>query len=95
MVSLVVLSKTCVELTLDSLRQSLDSLYPGELLPPREQGSFVVEDAMQDVTFLIKSGIPGASGLFMLDSVPGRYTEFSNFAECITDPELLETRPVA
>lgn len=91
MASLVVLSNTNVDLTLDALRQSLDSLYPGEFLPPREQGSFVVDSPEQGATFLIKSNVAGASGLFMLHSGPGPYTEFSNFAERIADLALLKT----
>lgn len=89
MVSLVVLSNMYVELTLDTLRQRLDSLYPGKFLPPNE-ASFVVEGAVEGATFLIKSNVAGASGLFMLHSVPGPYTEFSNFVEYVDDPKLLE-----
>jgi hypothetical protein len=88
MVSLVVLSNTYVELTLDTVRQHLDSLYPGEFLPPRNEGSFVVDGAVEGATFMIKSAVPGASGIYMLHSVPGPYTEFSNFDEFITDPDL-------
>jgi hypothetical protein len=90
MASLVVLSNTYVDLTLDTLRQRLDSLYPGEFLPPRNEGSFVVDGVVEGATFMIKSAVPGASGLYMLHSVPGPYTEFSNFDEFIDDPQLCE-----
>ncbi len=37
---------------------------------------------------MIQSNVAGAAGMFMLHAVPGPYTEFSNFAEFITDPDL-------
>ncbi len=43
---------------------------------------------MPDAQFLIQSNIPGAAGLFLLHSVPGPYTELSDFAESITDRQL-------
>src|SRR5437879_5359415 len=88
MVSLVVLSNSFVELTLESLRESLDQIYPGHFLPPREQGSFVVEGNLPGGEFFIKSDVPGANGLFLLNTVPGPYTIFSDFADYIADPPL-------
>jgi hypothetical protein len=90
MVSLVVLYDTYVELDLDALRQALDDVFPGEFLPPREQGSFVIDGAVPGATFMIKSAVKGAAGLFTLNNVPGPYTEFSDFAEYIIDPALRE-----
>ncbi len=87
MVSLVVLYDTYIELDLDALRQALDDVFPGEFLPPREQGSFVIDGAVPGATFMIKSAVKGAAGLFMLNNVPGPYTEFSDFAD-IADPAL-------
>jgi hypothetical protein len=87
MVSLVVLSDEYVELTADSLSKKLDELYPGKFWPPQQQANFVVKGPTAG-QFLIKSTIPGAAGLFMLLSVPGPYTEFSDFARFITDPAL-------
>ena len=51
MVSWVVLSNSYAELTLVSLRQSLDELYPGQFLPPREQGNFVVDGNVPGAEF--------------------------------------------
>jgi hypothetical protein len=87
MISLVVLSDTYVELTADSLSKKLDEIYPGKFWPPRQQANFVVNGPAPG-QYLIKSTIPGASGLFMLLSVPGPYTDFSDFARFITDPAL-------
>jgi len=42
MVSWVVLANSYTELTIESLRQKLDEIYPGEFLPPRQKGNFVV-----------------------------------------------------
>lgn len=37
---------------------------------------------------MIQSNVAGAAGMFMLQSVPGPYTMFSDFAEAITEPNL-------
>jgi len=87
-ISLVVLSNSYVELTLDTLRGHLEELYPGRFLPPREKGTFVVASNVPDTPFLIQSDIPEAAGTFLLHSVPGPYTAFSDFAEHITDAGL-------
>jgi hypothetical protein len=88
MIGWVVLSESWVELTEETLRAQLDRLYPGEFLPPRERGTFVVAGAVDDIQFLVNSAIAGATGLFMLQSVPGPYTEFSPFAGHIQDAAL-------
>jgi hypothetical protein len=88
MIGLVVLSNTYVELTLDALRERLEQVYPGYFLPPRAHGTFVVDGNVPGVEFLIQSDIPGAAGMFLLYSVPGPYTEFSDFAERIADASL-------
>jgi hypothetical protein len=87
MISWVVLSNTYVDLKVDSLREKLDEVYPGQFLPPRDK-NFVI-DGPTPGQFLIKSNIAGAAGMFMLISVPASYTEFSDFAEVIADPALL------
>jgi hypothetical protein len=88
MISLVVLSNSYVELTLDILRARLDEIFPGHFLPARDEGSFVIEGSVPETEFFIKSVVPGANGMFMLWSVPGPYTCFSDFAEEINDPVL-------
>jgi hypothetical protein len=88
MVGWVVLSKSWVELTTDSLRARLDRAFPGEFLPPRERGTFVVAGPVTGAQFLINSGIADAAGVFLLNSVPGPYTEVSDFAAHIDDPRL-------
>lgn len=90
MLSLVALSNSHLELTLDSLRAHLDRIYPGHFLPPREHGTFVVVGEASGVQFLIQSNIEGAKGLFMLHSVAGPYTEFSDFHRRIAEPSLRE-----
>jgi hypothetical protein len=88
MVSLVVLSTSYVDLDLDGLRASLDQIYPGHFLLPRERGTFIVEGSVPGAEFLIQSDIPGAGGTFLLHSIPGPYTHFSDFAEHIADASL-------
>jgi hypothetical protein len=87
MISWVVLSKTRVELTLDSLRAHLDRLYPGLFLP-EEVRNFVVEGPVLDAQFLIQASVPGSAGLYMLQSIAAGSTGFSEFADDIDDPAL-------
>jgi len=87
MIGWVVLSNTDVELTVDRLRTTLDQLHPGQFLPANDR-NFVIEGAVPDSQFMIQSNVAGAAGMFMLHSVPGPYTDFSDFAEAITEPGL-------
>ena len=87
MISWVALSNTYVDLKVDSLREKLDEVYPGQFLPPRDK-NFVI-DGPTPGQFFIKSNIAGAAGMFMVISVPASYTEFSDFADVIADPALL------
>ena len=87
MISWVVLSKTRVELTLDSLRAHLDRLYPGLFLPPQELRNFVVEGPVLDAQFLIQASVPGSAGLYMLQSIAAGSTGFSELDD-IDDPAL-------
>jgi hypothetical protein len=87
MISWVVLANSYVDLKLESLRQKLDELYPGEFLPPRLQGNFVVPGP-EPGQFLIQCHVPGAAGAFMLNSIRGPYTDVSDFAAAIADRSL-------
>jgi hypothetical protein len=87
MVSWVVLSNTHVRLNVNRLRERLDEIYPGQFLPPRARGTFVLDGAVPG-QFMIQSAIPNAAGMFFLHSVPGPYTEFSDFAAAIADRAL-------
>lgn len=85
MVSWVVLSNSYVALDAGTLRAKLDEAFPGEFVPQRDQGSFVVEGPVEGVQFLIQSRVANASGTFMLNNVPGPYAKFSDFAQFIKD----------
>lgn len=87
MISLVILSNSYVDLNVQSLSKALDELYPGKFVPLEQQANFVVGGRIPG-QFLVKSTIPGAAGMFMVQSVPGPYTEFSDFARFITDAAL-------
>jgi hypothetical protein len=87
MIGWVVLSNTYVELTVDSVRAALDQLYPGQFLPPGDR-NWVIEGAVPESQFMIQSNVAGAAGMFMLHSVPGPYTEFSDFAQAIAESDL-------
>jgi hypothetical protein len=87
MIGWVVLANTYVELTVDSLRAALDQLYPDQFLPLGER-NFVIEGSVPESQFLIQSNVAGAAGMFMLHTVPGPYSDFSDFAESMTDASL-------
>jgi hypothetical protein len=88
MIAWVALSMSAPQFTVDGLRVRLDRAFRGEFLPPREQGSFVVEGPIGGAQFIIKSAIAGAAGMFMLNSVSGPYTDVSGFGAHISDPDL-------
>jgi hypothetical protein len=86
MVSLVVLSQTWLGLSDDILRECLDSLYPGEFLPAREDGTnWVVDAKIAGTQFMVQRD---QVGVFMVMSMPGPYTDFSPFAQNIADAGL-------
>ncbi|HEX3939064.1 MAG TPA: hypothetical protein VHX43_16285 [Xanthobacteraceae bacterium] len=87
MVSWVVLTGGYVDLSLDEVRQKLDEVYPGQFLPPRQKGNFVIAGPARG-QFMIFSIIPGAAGIFLLNNIPGPYTDFSDFAGAISDPSI-------
>jgi hypothetical protein len=84
MVSLVVLSQSAPELTLDSVRSALDAVFPGQFLPPREEDNFVIDGPVPGATYMIQCTVPDASGMFMLRNVPGPYSECSDFPSRLT-----------
>ena len=89
MTSLVLLSKSYIDLDIDRLRTVLDALFPGEFLPPRDSGNFVVDGPVKQAMFMIMSNIEGYSGGFMLNSVPATYDHYSDYRNYIQDPEIL------
>jgi hypothetical protein len=88
MVSLVVLSQSSLDLTLESVRKTLDSVFPGQFLPPREEGNFVIDGAVPGAVYMIQCTVAGAGGMFMLHNVPGPYNEFSDFSAHLSGPLL-------
>ena len=87
MISLVALSNSYSEFDVGTVGRKLDELYPGKFLPPNQQENFVV-GGPSPKPLLIKSTMPGRAGMFMLMSVPGPYTHFSDFADTIVDQSL-------
>jgi hypothetical protein len=87
MIGWVVLSNQYVELTVDAVRAALDMSYPGQFLPANDR-NFVIEGAEPGSQFMIQSNVVGAAGMFMLHTVPGPYTAFSDFAEALVDDDL-------
>lgn len=87
MISWVVLSNSYVDLDVDLLRAKLDEIYPGQFLPPRDKGNFVVKGPGFGQLF-VNANMPSAAGMFLVISVPGPYTKFSSFQRKITDPSL-------
>jgi hypothetical protein len=81
MVSLSLLSRSHIVLTLDQIRAALDRAFPGIFMPPND-ASFVVEDG--DGPRLIKSLAPGAKGIFLFYNDAG----VIDAADDIADAEL-------
>lgn len=88
MVSLVVLTPGWDELSADAVRDLLNEIFPGSYLPPREEGNFVVEGPVSGASVMVQCVEEGYSGLFMVQSVPGPYTEFSSYLEHVEDSDL-------
>ena len=76
---------------MDSLRETLDRLFPGQFLPPREEGNFVVAGPVPAAMFAVQCSVPGYSGFFEVQSVPGPYCEVSDFLGHLSDAVLRET----
>src|SRR6476660_2507877 len=57
MVSWVVLFDSDLEFTEEQLRAELDRLWPGQFLPQRDNGSFVVGGAPPGIGFMIQSRV--------------------------------------
>jgi hypothetical protein len=90
MVSLVALMPSWHELTVEEVRESLDALFPGAFLPPREEGNFVIEGPVPGASYLIQCTVPEHSGMFLMHNVPGPYSEFSDYLAHVSHPELRE-----
>jgi hypothetical protein len=88
MLSAAALSMTWIELNVGTLRARLNTAFPGEFLPPRGRSTFVVEGPLAATQFLINSVIAGEAGTFLLNSVPGQYSDLSTFVERIDDLRL-------
>lgn len=88
MVSWVVLTGRYTDFGIDEVRQKLDEVYPGQFLPPRQKGNFVVTGPSPG-QFMIVSNIPGAAGFFLLNNIPKPYADVSEFAEVISDRSIL------
>jgi hypothetical protein len=88
MVSLVALAAAWQPWSIESIRAALDELFPGEFLPPRTVGNFVVEGPVPDVTYLVQCGVTGHAGMFLIHNVPGPYDALSDLRVHIEDPDL-------
>ena len=88
LVSLVVLLPVPLRLNVAALRQHLDSVFPGHFIPQTDD-SFVMEWSNPAMLF-VKSIVPSHSGVFLVSFVPGPYTKFSDFADHVSAPRLLD-----
>jgi hypothetical protein len=80
----VVLTNTPLRFDLDSLRQKLEELYPGQFVPPHVKGSFVVPGRVRG-QYVIQSNVSGASGIFVLNSGMESFATLSDFTKTIPD----------
>lgn len=88
-VSLVLLLRTPIRLSAGQLRERLAALYPGHFLAHAggANDSFVIDTERPEI-HMIKSLVPGASGMFFYHAVEKPYTGFSRFLRKIEDSSL-------
>lgn len=84
---LVVLSNTHVPLTVESLRGTLDTLYPDQFAQSEDAGNKVSKGFLPGM-FGIECVIPGAEGWYVVHSNLGPFTAYSDFEKHIDDDEL-------
>jgi hypothetical protein len=80
----VVLADSPIRFDLDALRQKLEELYPGQFVPPRAKGSFVVAGRVRG-QYIIQSNVGGAAGIFILNSGTEPFAGLSDFTKTIPD----------
>ena len=88
MVMLVALSKSHTPLSAESVRAEFKTIYPRHFLSTGDDGSFVTEGPQLHMDAIVKSLVPGASGFFMIHSLPFPYADLSKLPGRIPDPAL-------
>jgi hypothetical protein len=88
MISLVALASTWRKRSVDEIRQDLDETFPGEFLPPRSEGNFVIEGPAEGASYCVQCTIPNYTGLFLIHNVPRQYSAFSDYLQHIKNPEM-------
>ncbi|MDC7789336.1 hypothetical protein PQJ75_20035 [Rhodoplanes sp. TEM] len=90
MVMLVALSNTHVPIVATALTAEFRSVFPRHFLTSGDDGSFVAAGPLDGLQVFAKSLVPGASGFFMVQSVPGPYSDVSKAPGRIGDPAMRE-----
>ena len=62
-------------------------MFPGEYLPARSEGNFVVEGFAEGASYMVQCTIPKYAGMFQINNVPSPYSAFSDYLRHIKDPE--------
>lgn len=88
MISLVALAPTWRERSVDEIRKDLDETFPGQFLPPRNEGSFVIEGPIEGASYLVQCTVPNYSGMYLIQNVPSQYSAVSDYLDHIKDPEV-------
>lgn len=88
MVMLVALSTSHTSLSAEGVRAALKTIYPRHFLSTGDDGSFVTEGPQLHMDAIVKSLVPGASGFFMIHSLPFPYADQSKLPGRIPDPAL-------
>jgi hypothetical protein len=83
MISLVALASTWRKRSVDEIRQDLDETFPGEFLPPRSEGNFVIEGPAEGASYCVQCTIPNYTGMFLIHKVPRQYSAFSDYLQHI------------
>jgi len=87
MTSLVALLKEPNAVNLDSTRTLLNAVFDGHF-PIKSDDSFVVPGPTP-AQLMIKSVVPGHTGIFFLNAVPSPYNKFSDYEDHLSSSELI------
>lgn len=88
MISLVALSPSWVEYSLEEMQHQLASMFLGDFTSAQSQSNWVAEGLSGKGSFAIQCMVEGYAGLYIVNSSPGPYSAFSDFLASIEDPDL-------
>ena len=77
MISLVALSRSWVQYSVEEMLECLDSIFPGQFTPAQRDRNWVTQESSDQLA--IQCLVDGYAGFYYVNGVPGPYAAFSNF----------------